>query len=181
MWTWLWGRYHVPQNVFLVLLQRSVFHRNKVTSSQQKLSNILRFTTMFIMSTVGRARHKHGGLTPQLDCVVDDSLVQALPLCSDDYVILCIEYLNKCTFLQLEMESYIIDLFVDSPLIGLFFIDSFYSASRPWAVTPSWHFGEIVRGGVVIFTGNIFRQMSVREKCLGICWGIFHRVIFTGE
>jgi len=26
LWTWLWGRYHVPQNVFLVLWCRSFWH-----------------------------------------------------------------------------------------------------------------------------------------------------------
>jgi len=30
LWTWLWGRYHVPQNVFLVLSKMLLVLNNKL-------------------------------------------------------------------------------------------------------------------------------------------------------
>jgi len=31
LWTWLWGRYHVPQNAFIVLHNSSVFPATRLT------------------------------------------------------------------------------------------------------------------------------------------------------
>jgi len=40
LWTWLWGRYHVPQNVFLVVTNKfTAEHLNNKMTEQTKFIN----------------------------------------------------------------------------------------------------------------------------------------------
>ena len=58
LWTRLWGRYHVPQNVFLVVQMFSI--RRKLLGCRAKMSFILPLLKVIKFHAAGTFRRKYG-------------------------------------------------------------------------------------------------------------------------